>query len=86
MAWLILMSSHGLLQEKDEESSLFGDLLSGDISGHSDEVQVRVVCAQGLCLPSFPFSLHVPFPPLALCCLSPRHNHGCPLVLGISFG
>ncbi|KAM7327194.1 hypothetical protein ACRRTK_013561 [Alexandromys fortis] len=26
-------------QEKDEESSLFGDLLSGDISGHSDEVQ-----------------------------------------------
>lgn len=55
------MSSHGPLQEKDEESSLFGDLLSEDLSRSSDEVQVRFVHAQGLCLPSFPSGFVCPF-------------------------
>lgn len=55
------MSSHGPLQEKDEESSLFGDLLSEDLSRFSDEVQVRIVHAQGLCLPSFPLGFVCPF-------------------------
>lgn len=45
MATLILTSSHGPLQEKDEESSLFGDLLSGDLSRSPGEVPVRFVHA-----------------------------------------